>query len=244
VIHRVQVCRQAWGGSGTAVPAEEIFRISWSDLVHAFERLIKQSGALNCTACSDGLSSAASGSGAAGREPWARPGSCRGRRCKAPESSHRDPAAALRDPARSGSIRLDCGRPLCAAQLLRRTCAALRNSLDNTIRAPLRSTRGPIISIVPEMPFCELVETMLSDEAMNSPALIVMLPPWPSIACAMMLLWSSTTVCGSIVMLPPLPVSPLTEVVISLFFRASCGGRPVPRRRRRRWSRGSCRRGR
>ena len=150
----------------------------------------------------------------------------------------------LRQPSATRSIRLDCGRPLCAAQLLRRTCAALRNSLDNTIRAPLRSTRGPIISIVPEMPFCELVETMLSDEAMNSPALIVMLPPWPSIACAMMLLWSSTTVCGSIVMLPPLPVSPLTEVVISLFFRASCGGRPVPRRRRRRWSRGSCRRGR
>jgi hypothetical protein len=46
-----------------------------------------------------------------------------------------------------------------------------------------------------------------------------MFPPCSSIAWAMMLLWLSTTNCGSVVMLPPLPVSPLTEVVISLLSR-------------------------
>jgi len=35
----------------------------------------------------------------------------------------------------------------------------------------------------------------------------------------MMLLWLRITSCGSIVMLPPLPVSPLTEVVMSLLTR-------------------------
>jgi hypothetical protein len=51
---------------------------------------------------------------------------------------------------------------------------------------------------------------------MNAPALIVMLPPRPSAAWAMMLLWLSSTSCGSIVMLPPLPVLRLTEAVILL----------------------------
>jgi len=36
-----------------------------------------------------------------------------------------------------------------------------------------------MISTVPEMPSCEVAEMMLSDDGMNSPALIVMLPPWP-----------------------------------------------------------------
>jgi len=49
--------------------------------------------------------------------------------------------------------------------------------------------------------------------------MIVMLPPRPSAAWAMMLLWLSTTSCGSIVMLPPLPVSRLTEAVILLLRR-------------------------
>src|SRR5215472_14579535 len=66
--------------------------------------------------------------------------------------------------------RLELGRPPSAAQVLRSTCAALWSSLGSSRK------RGPMISIVPEMPSSELAETTLSADARNSLALIVMLP--------------------------------------------------------------------
>ncbi len=106
-----------------------------------------------------------------------------------------------------------------AAQLSRRIAAALRSSLGSTTRLPLRSTRGPMMSTVPETPSKELADTKLSAEGKKSLTAIVMLPPCPSTAWAMIWLSSSTSNCGSIAMLPPLPLAPMTEVVIWLSTR-------------------------
>src|ERR1051325_6370003 len=134
-----------------------------------------------------------------------------------PHGSGREIAAGQADcrDRRLGVLR-QAAKALWAAQLSRSTSAAWRNSLASTMRLPFRSTRGPMISIVPEIPSCQEAETRLSGEAMNSPAWIVMSPPCPRTACATIRLRSSTTTCGSIAMLPPFPKAPPTEVVIAL----------------------------
>jgi hypothetical protein len=49
-----------------------------------------------------------------------------------------------------------------ATQASRNTSVRPPNWLDNTTSAPLTSTRVALISIVPEIPSCEVAETMLS----------------------------------------------------------------------------------
>ena len=53
----------------------------------------------------------------------------------------------------------------------------------------MTSTRRPLITTVPEMPSSEVAETMLSEDRMNSSAVMMTLPPRPSIACAITRLW-------------------------------------------------------
>src|SRR5690348_5033121 len=65
-------------------------------------------------------------------------------------------------PLRPPSTRLDCGRSARAAQLLRRIAGGLCKLPGKATRLPFRSTRGPDISTVPEIAFCECASTALS----------------------------------------------------------------------------------
>jgi hypothetical protein len=73
----------------------------------------------------------------------------------------------LRQAARPASTRLEIGQSLRVAQASRNTSVRPRNWLDNTTRAPLTPTRGPLITTATQVPSCEVTETMLSENRMN-----------------------------------------------------------------------------
>src|SRR6266702_8397286 len=85
----------------------------------------------------------------------------------------------LRQPAPSGlgegRARQGAARRTAVAQHL----GSAAQLLDRTTRLPFRSTRGPTMSIVPEMPSCDDADTTLSGETRYSSAMIVMFPPCP-----------------------------------------------------------------
>ena len=76
---------------------------------------------------------------------------------------------------------------------------------------------GAAISIVPSTPSAEDAVITLSCEGMKKSATIRILPPGPPKALAVILLDSKITKVGSMVIFPPAPAPPATDVVISLF---------------------------
>jgi len=80
---------------------------------------------------------------------------------------------------------------------------------------PLRSMSGARTSTVPEIPEVEEVLTRLRGSARKTPATMLILPPFPSKAWAMIWPWSRMSESGDSAILPPVVSSPPPTLAVS-----------------------------
>ena len=99
-----------------------------------------------------------------------------------------------------------------AHRCVKRLCAWL-GSEGKVPRLSLKLDVGLWIVTVPFKPNRDDALTRLVESAKNRGVVIVIFPPVPWTACAMTWLFCKTTTFGSIVIFPPLPSAPFTEVL-------------------------------
>ena len=118
--------------------------------------------------------------------------------------------------SRPPTVKLLMLPPASAAHRWPRSVVAMSGFCPSGTILPPAGEMGDWITTVPCWPNCDEAEITLVESGNSKLVVMLMFPPDPWTACARIWLFCKITVFGSIVMFPPLPAPPRTDVLTVL----------------------------